>query len=121
MDNTTNTQPNSTDLSLGHQTGGWQNTNRDVVNPTDKQIGDEPDSELTPLPIDDVNGDLDDDEDGSDLPDMGDNIDDEDPMEDDEIDLPGTDAPEIGDDRGRRIVQEPMMDDAADLPYAPSR
>ena len=54
----------------------------------------------------------------SELPDTED---DTDIGEDDDIDLPGSDAPEVGDDRGRRIVQDPMMDDAARTPYSPSR
>lgn len=100
MDDTIKTPENASGRDLGNSTGMDDN------------------DELTSLPLDDEEGDPGEDDDMSELPDTED---DSEIGEDGEIDLPGSGAPEVGDDRGRRIVQDPMMDDAANLPYSPSR
>ncbi len=98
---------------LGAQQGGWQDPRRDVLNPSDRGVNDNLDSDLVPLPEDDLD-DLDDDEGISDLTDpmgeqdanygeLGD--------DDEEITPPDPANPEIGDDRGRRIIEDPMMDE----------
>ncbi len=121
MDDINKTYNNTVGSDLGAQSGGWQDTTRDVVGPAGRD--DEVDSDLVPLE-DDALDDLDDDEENSDLTDpmTEDEDDDSDMDDDDEILPPGPGNPEIGDDRGGRIIEDPMMDeeDPADDPDGPA-
>ncbi len=112
MDDITKNQNNPVGAGLGGQSGGWQDTNRDVVNPSDRQGNDNLDgSDLFPVPVNELDA-LDDDEENSDLagPMAEDDTSYSEFGDDDEILPPGPGNPEIGDERDNRIIQDPLMD-----------
>lgn len=130
MDDITNDQTNPAGRDAADQTSGWPDLDRDVVNPSDRPGYGQTQSDLNPLPTndlptDDDDFDLDDDEESSDLPDLGDTSDDanyeETGTDGGGIIPPDTFNPLGIDDPDSRIPLDPMTGDPVDDPYAPRR
>jgi hypothetical protein len=105
---------------LGAQSGGWQDTNRDVVNPADRNSDDQPGSDLIPL-TDDTFGD---DEENSDLADPmpQDDGTSAEPSEDDDFMPTGSVGSAAEDGPGNGIIQHSETDeDPAEDADVPAR